>query len=65
MPNRITSPKCQNLVYTLVVFKVNRKKHLRANAEMTTFTTNETIVISIFVARKSWKRGETVAANVC
>jgi hypothetical protein len=25
---------------------------------MTTFTVNETNVISIFVARKSWKRGE-------
>jgi hypothetical protein len=36
-----------------------------ANAEMTTFTSNENRVISNLVAHLFWKRGEMVAANVC
>lgn len=37
----------------------------RANAEMTTFTANETVSFLFLVAQLIWKRGEMVAANVC
>ncbi len=38
----------------------------RANAEMTTFIETEKPMSFLFLSPKNlWKRGETVAANVC